>query len=47
MGPDKTPSRIVKKFAYELAEPVKQIFNASLFSGEAPTIWEDFNITPS
>ena len=46
MGPDKIPPRIIKEFAYEFAEPVLQIFNTSLSSGEVPAIWKDSNITP-
>ena len=40
------PCRILKEFAYELAEPVTTIFNASLASGIVPAIWKDSNITP-
>ena len=45
-GTDNVPSRIVKEFAYELAEPVTTIFNTSLASGIVPAIWKDSNITP-
>ena len=45
-GPDNVPCRILKEFAYELAEPVTTIFNASLASGIVPAIWKDSNITP-
>ena len=38
MGPDKIPPRIIKLFAYELAEHVMQIFNTPLSSGEVPAI---------
>ena len=38
--------RILKEFAYELAEPVTTILNASLASGIVPAIWKDSNITP-
>ena len=46
MGPDKIPPRIIKEFAYELTEPVKQTFNTSLSSGEILAIWKDSKITP-
>ena len=46
MVPDKILPWIIKEFAYELAEPVKQFFNTSLFSGKVPAIWKDSNITP-
>ena len=45
-GPDNVPCRIVKEFAYELAEPVTAIFNASLTSGTVPEMWKNSNITP-
>ena len=45
-GPDNVPCRILKEFAYKLAEPVTTIFNASLASGIVPAIWKDSNITP-
>ena len=38
--------RILKDFAYELAEPVTDIFNVSLSSCVAPVIWKAANITP-
>ena len=37
-GPDNVPCRILKEFAYELAEPVATIFNTSLSSGIVPAI---------
>ena len=46
-GPDNIPPRIIKEFAYKLAEPVTLIFNASLCSGEVPALWKDSNITPT
>jgi hypothetical protein len=36
--PDNVPCRILKEFAYELAEPVATIFNTSLSSGIVPAI---------
>ena len=45
-GPDNIPNRIIKDFAYELAEPVCHIFNTSLSTGEFPNIWKDALITP-
>ena len=46
MGPDSIPPRIIKEFAYELAEPVTKIFNTSLSTGEVPFLWKCSNITP-
>ena len=40
------PCRILKEFVYGLAEPVTAIFNASLASGMAPSIWKDSNVVP-
>ena len=45
-GPDNVPCRILKEFAYELAEPVATIFNTSLSSGIVPAIWKDSDIIP-
>ena len=45
-GPDNIPNRIIKEFAYELADPVCSIFNTSLTTGEFPDIWKDALITP-
>ena len=45
-GPDNVPSRILKEFAFELAEPISIIFNESLQSGTVTAIWKDSNITP-
>ena len=38
--------RIVKEFAYELAEPITIIFNTSLRSGTVPAVWKESNIIP-
>ena len=46
MGPDSIPPRVIKEFAYELAEPVTKIFNTSLSTGEVPFLWKCSNITP-
>ena len=46
MGPDNIPSRILKEFAHELAEPVTSIFNTSLSSGPVPVLWKDSSIIP-
>ena len=45
-GPDNIPSRILKEFAYELAEPITRIFNRSITSGVVPKIWKDSDIIP-
>lgn len=46
IGPDKLPPRIFKDFAYELAEPITDIFNISLNTGVVPTIWKAADIIP-
>ena len=46
MGPDNIPPRIIKEFAYELAEPVTTIFDSSFSAGVVPSIWKESNITP-
>ena len=45
-GPDDIPSRILKEFAYELAELITKIFNVSFASGSVPKIWKDSDIIP-
>ena len=45
-GPDHIPARLIKEFAYELAEPLTFIFNESLMSETVPEIWKDSYITP-
>ncbi len=45
-GPDNIPNRVIKDFAYELADPVCFIFNTSLTTSEFPHIWKDALITP-
>ena len=45
-GPDNVPCRIVKEFAYELAEPITTIFNTSLRSGIVPAVWKESNVIP-
>ena len=45
-GPDNIPSRILREFAYEFADPVAIIFNKSLKSGIFPNAWKDSFITP-
>ena len=44
--PDNMPCRIVKEFAYELAEPITTICNTSLRSGIVSVIWKDSYIIP-
>ena len=46
MGPDNIPPRVLKEFAYELADPIAEIFNLSLSSGVAHTIWKVADICP-
>ena len=45
-GPGNVPCRIVKEFAYELAEPITTIFNTSLRSGIVPVVWKESSIIP-
>ena len=45
-GLDGIPNRVIKEFAYELAEPVCTIFNESLSSSIVPSDWKDASITP-
>jgi hypothetical protein len=45
-GLDSIPNRIIKEFAYKLAEPVCTIFNESLSSSIIPSDWKDASITP-
>ena len=45
-GPDAIPNRIVKDYAYELAETVSKIFNISLSSGLVTSMWKDAIIIP-
>ena len=42
-GPDAIPNRIIKDYAYELADPVSRI---SLSSGLIPTMWKAAIIIP-
>ena len=44
--PDNIPSRILREFAYELAEPITKIFNISRASESVPKIWKDSDIIP-
>jgi hypothetical protein len=45
-GSDKIPSRILKEFAFILAEPIAIIFNKSLSSNVVPKIWKEANVIP-
>lgn len=45
--PDGIPNRIIKEFAYELAQPVCEIFNKSLSSSIFPSDWKEASIVPS
>ena len=51
-GPDNVPCRILKDFAYKLAEPVATIFNASLTSvvvlqsGKTQTLYQSKTQSP-
>ena len=44
--PSDIPSKIIKKFAFELTEPLTHIFNVSLQEGVFPAIWKQSAITP-
>ena len=45
-GPNKIPSRILKEFAFILAEPITIIFNKSLSSSVVSKIWKEANVIP-
>ena len=45
-GPDNIPPRILREFAYELAEPATLIFNTSISLGAVPLLWKASNIIP-
>ena len=45
-GSDKIPNRVLKEFAYILAEPIATIFNKSLSSSVVPRIWKDADVIP-
>ena len=45
-GLDNIPPRVLKQFAYELAEPVTEIFNLSLSFGVVPAVWKAADICP-
>ena len=44
--PGAIPNRIIKDYAYELAELVYKIFNFSLSTGLIPSMWKDAIIIP-
>ena len=46
MGPDNIPPRLLKEFAYELAEPISDLFNLPLSSGIVPDTRQCADITP-
>ena len=45
-GPDEIPGRLLREGAPWIAEPLLNIFNASLKSGRLPRDWTRVNITP-
>ena len=45
-SPDNIPPRILKEFAYELSDPLADIFNLSLASATTPSHWNCANISP-
>ena len=45
-GPDNIPPRILRDFAYELSDPLAEIFNLSLASATSPSQWKSANISP-
>ena len=45
-GPDNIPPRILKEFAYELSDPLADMFNLSLVSATIPSYWKSANISP-
>ena len=44
-GPDNMPPCLLKTFAYELADPISDIFNRSLSTGIVPSLWKASNIS--
>ena len=44
-GPDNIPPRILKDFAYELSDPLAEIFNLSIASATSPSQWKSANIS--
>ena len=45
-GPDNSPSRILKIFAFELSEPVSNITNCSLREGVVSSQWREVTLVP-
>ena len=45
-GPNNIPPRILKEFAYELSDPLADMFNLSLVSATIPSYWKSANISP-
>ena len=45
-GPDGVPAKIINACAYELAEPLQQIFNRCLQAGYIPTSWKHAELIP-
>ena len=45
-GPDNISPRILKEFAYELSDPLANMFNRSLVSASIPSYWKSANISP-
>ena len=45
-GPDEIPGRLLREGAPWIAEPLLNLFNASLKSGRLPRDWTRANITP-
>ena len=46
-GPDELHHRMLKELAVELAAPLTQLFNQSLFLGEVPEEWKMANVSPT
>ena len=45
-GPDNILPRILKEFAYELSDPLANMFKLSLVSATIPSYWKSANISP-
>ena len=45
-GPDGVPTEILKTFAEQLAEPIKDIFQTSINTATVPNDWKQANVVP-
>ena len=45
-GADGVPTEILKTFAEQLAEPIKDIFQTSINTATVPNDWKQANVVP-